>query len=72
MKPAHVKPGQTDTIIFTTGAFLKPIKLTEHGRDIWRWVVVSFEDDSYHDGELINPQTAATRADKLLEVFADD
>ncbi len=37
--------------IFTSGADLKPMQL-KNGK--WAWVVVSFEDDSYCEGEVYN------------------
>lgn len=34
-------------MIFTNGAFLTPIQIAIHGIKQWRWVVTSFEDESF-------------------------
>ncbi|VBB45090.1 hypothetical protein TRIP_D300067 [uncultured Paludibacter sp.] len=51
------------SIIYTTGAFLEPIKIPDkEGNDVWRWVVSEFIDDSFKDGEIFNPlETAQSR-----------
>ena len=53
--------------IFTTGAFLQPMKIKDvNGNDYWIWAVEKFEDTSYYDGYECNPLTAAKRAEDLL------
>ncbi len=43
-------------IIHTTGALLRPQKVTDMlGNVIWMWTVVEFTDDSFKDGEVFNP-----------------
>ena len=52
--------------IFTTGAFLKPIKVTDgEGKEIWAWYVSEFTDDSFLDGEIYNPQETANLKEEL-------
>jgi len=42
-------------LIFTTGAFLRPIKVVQDGQELWMWTVAEFIDDSFNDGEVFNP-----------------
>lgn len=57
--------------IFTTGAFIVPVRVRINGIETWRWIVDSFEDDSFFDGEIFNPPEYANAFDKLF-VFPDD
>ncbi len=60
----------TDTDkIFATGVFLQPVKCTINGREQWRWVAVDFEDDSFFDGEIINPIEYADDINRLISDF---
>ncbi|MDR0793722.1 MAG: hypothetical protein LBE82_10470 [Chitinophagaceae bacterium] len=53
--------------IFTTGAFLQPMKVTDsEGKEIWVWAVEKFEDSSFYDGEEYNPKEVAESLDELL------
>ncbi len=54
--------------IFATGVFLQPVKCTINNIDQWRWVAVGFEDDSFYDGEIINPNEFAGRMEDLIIV----
>jgi len=49
-------------MIFTNGASLSPVKVGEH----WVWMVESFEDDSYLDGEVYNPKEWADTREELI------
>ena len=42
-------------MIFTTGAFLRPIKIIQDGQELWMWTVAEFIDDSFEDGAVYNP-----------------
>lgn len=54
--------------IYTTGAHLRPTKITyPNGREEWRWIVVEFEDDSFEDGDVFNPPESASTLKKLLK-----
>lgn len=54
--------------IFTTGAFLKPMKVTDsEGKEIWVWHVSEFMDDSFLDGKTYNPQETANSKKELIE-----
>ena len=43
------------TLIFTTGTFLRPIKVIQDGQELWMWTIAEFIDDSFKDGEVFNP-----------------
>ena len=54
-------------IIFTTGAFLKPLKtITTEGNEIWVWCVTEFVDDSYLNGNCFNPEEFGNSIKALL------
>lgn len=52
--------------IFATGVFLQPVKCSINGIEQWRWVAVNFEDDSFFDGEIINPIEYADDINELV------
>ena len=53
--------------IYTTGAFLAPVKVIDNaGNTVWLWAVSRFEDDSYMDGVLCDPVERAETAEQLL------
>lgn len=53
--------------IFTTGAFLKPMKVTDsEGKEIWVWYVSEFIDDSFLDGAIYNPKETANAKEMLI------
>lgn len=53
-------------VVFTIGAFLKAEKVKINNIEQWRWIVVGFEDDTYFDGELINPVEYAEQFEDLI------
>ena len=55
--------------IFATGVFLQPVKCSINGIEQWRWVAVDFEDDSFFDGEIINPIEYADDIKRLISDF---
>lgn len=60
----------TDTI-FATGVFLQPVKCTINGMEQWRWIDVSFEDDSFFDGKVINPIEYAESIEEMVSNFEE-
>ena len=53
--------------IYTTGAFVHPVEMKdENGSHVWRWVVSSFEDESFLDGETCSPIESAETCENLL------
>lgn len=55
--------------IYTTGAHLSPLKVTDsEGKVFWVWHVTEFDNDSFKDGELFNPKESAINRDDLLKI----
>ena len=53
--------------IFTTGAFLQPMKVKDvKGNDFWIWAVEKFENSSFYDGDEYNPSEVAGSLEELL------
>lgn len=61
----------TDTI-FATGVFLQPVKCTINNIEQWRWVAVDFEDDSFYNGEIINPNEYADSINNMVVADTDN
>ena len=69
MKPIF----DNEPIIFTTGAFLKPLKVIDsEGKEIWVWYVSEFIDDTFQDGEVYNPQEFANSKEELIKEFVNE
>lgn len=53
--------------IFTTGAFLQPLKVTDsEGKEIWVWHVSEFIESSFKDGKEYNPAENAKTFERLI------
>ncbi|MDO9036869.1 MAG: hypothetical protein Q7U59_00800 [Lutibacter sp.] len=53
--------------IFTIGAFLKPMKVTDSdGKEIWVWYVTEFSDTSFYNGKEYNPKEFGNSKEELL------
>ena len=53
--------------IYTTGAFVQPMKVKDvNGDDFWIWAVEKFEDSSFYDGDEYNPSEVAGSLEELL------
>lgn len=64
MKPLF----DSEPIIQTNGAFLKPAKVIDSsGKEIWIWYVSEFTDDSFLAGEIYNPKEFANSKEELLQ-----
>jgi len=58
------------SLIYTTGAFLAPLNVTDgNGNVVWLWAVSQFEDDTYLDGKICSP---VVRADTEKDLFNAD
>ncbi len=57
--------------LYTTGAFLVPMKIKNAERARYVWVVSDFNDDTFHDGELCAVVTEAATIDELIKVEED-
>lgn len=60
---------QKQAIIFSTGVHLQSTECTINGKKQWRWVAVGFEDESFLNGEEINPIEYAQKQKGLVEKF---
>ena len=66
-------PKENSNCIYTTGAFLTPLKVTDdEGNPQWLWVVTSFDDSTYLDGESCSPVVNAETCDELLLTDDDE
>lgn len=64
----EVNSKKNNNEIFTTVAFLKPIKIqNEKGKYYWTWVVSEFIDDSFQNGNIYNPNEYSYSLENLLE-----
>lgn len=52
--------------IYTTGAHLVPLELSDGPKKRYIWVVDEFGDDSYHKGNLCSPNVYANSIKNLL------
>lgn len=53
--------------LFTTGAFIRPQKITDkNGNETWVWVVSEFIDDTFFDGKICNPREDGETIQELL------
>lgn len=58
----------SEPLIHTTGAFLKPMKVTDsENKEHWVWIVSEFTDDSFLNGEVYNPKEFSKSKKELLE-----
>ncbi|MDR2151601.1 MAG: hypothetical protein LBO72_02165 [Helicobacteraceae bacterium] len=54
--------------IFTTGAYLRPLKIKDDsGKERWLWTVSEFIDDTFMDGKVFNPNEIADTLENLLQ-----
>lgn len=54
------------TTIFTNGAFLQAVEVEINGVKQWRWIVTSFEDESFQNGMPIDVCESAETKEKLF------
>jgi len=57
--------------IFSNGVYLQPVECVINNQKQWRWVAVGFEDDSFMNGETINPIEYADKQKDLIGKFDD-
>jgi hypothetical protein len=56
-----------EDLIYTTGALLRPQKVTDKlGNVLWMWTVAEFTEDSFKDGIVFNPAETAESLEALL------
>lgn len=56
-------------VAYTNGAFIQGRKC---GDGLWRWVVTSFEDDTFLDGEMIDTEIVGRCASDLYREIDDE
>ncbi|OFX27201.1 MAG: hypothetical protein A2033_07445 [Bacteroidetes bacterium GWA2_31_9] len=58
-----------EPVIYTTGAFLKPLKVIDsQDNEKWVWFVSEFTDDSYFNGDGFNPHEFANSKEVLISI----
>ncbi|KAF0151003.1 MAG: hypothetical protein FD143_2339 [Ignavibacteria bacterium] len=65
MENDKIKLGDKD-ILFTIGAFIKPMKVVSNNVEQWRWVVTSLEDQTFLDGNEIEVFDYADKLEDLV------
>jgi len=55
-----------DTVLFSTGVYLKPQRIEINGKFQWRWISVGFEDSSFLDGDEIEVYDYSDKVENLL------
>ena len=69
--PKHIPITQAD-YIFTTGAFLQPMKVNIDGEIYWRWVVSEFIDDSFMYDRMVNPIESTEQLNTMVESIDEE
>ncbi|MDR1484486.1 MAG: hypothetical protein LBT09_06645 [Planctomycetaceae bacterium] len=59
---------QGKIVVYTTGAFLEPVKIGNQ----YHWVVTEFNDDTYRDGDHVSVVEYADKPEKLIKDEEDD
>ncbi|MDQ3798231.1 MAG: hypothetical protein M3384_02170 [Acidobacteriota bacterium] len=52
--------------IYTTGAYLVPMKIKKENKERFVWIVAEFDDDSYCEGEICSPVVYADSLESLI------
>ncbi len=60
---------KNQTTIFSTGVHLQSVECFVDEEKQWRWVAIGFEDESFLNGEAINPIECAKQQKDLVEKF---
>ncbi len=54
--------------LYTTGAYICPMKITkEDGDQLWVWIVKEFDGDTFKDGDVHNPIEYSDTQEGLLQ-----
>lgn len=62
---------KNQTTIFSTGVYFPSVECSTDGKKQWRWIATGFEDESFLNGEAINPVEYAEKQESLVEKFQD-
>lgn len=60
------------TTIFSIGVYLQSVECIVGGKKQWRWVATGFEEESFLNGQAINPIEYAEKQEGLVEKFQDE
>ncbi|HRP92572.1 MAG: hypothetical protein IT276_01755 [Ignavibacteriaceae bacterium] len=55
-----------ENILFTIGAFIKPMKVVINNIEQWRWIVTSLEDQTFLNGNEIEVCDYADNLEDLV------
>jgi len=56
-----------EPVLFTTGAYIQPLKVVDtRGNEKWFWVIKEFIDDTFLDGQVLNPSENGLTKPELL------
>jgi hypothetical protein len=58
---------ESEPRLFTTGAYLVPMRITNDGKERFVWIVDEFKDDTYLDGELCTPNVYSDDFNNMIE-----
>ena len=58
--------------IYSTGVYLQTVKYIINGKKQWRWVAVGFEDDSFLNGQVINPIIYTDKDSGMVNKFGEN
>lgn len=58
--------------IFSIGVNLQAVECVINNIKQWRWVAVNFEDETFLNGESVNPIEYAEKQRDLVEKFKND
>ena len=54
-------------IIYTTGAYLKPIKIFDtEGKEIWVWQVIEYSEPSFKNGIEVSTKEFSNNLEELV------
>ena len=65
MKKEKINLTESDSL-FTIGAFIKPVKVTINDEEQWRWIVTSFEDQTFLNGSELEVYEYANKLEYLI------
>lgn len=60
---------EAEPIIYTSGAYLVPMRIMKGKEERYIWVVSEFDDDSFFEGQLCSPKVYADHPRKLMTTW---
>lgn len=65
MEKNEIELTENDSL-FTTGAFIEPVKVIINNQEQWRWIVSSFEDQTFINGNEIDVYSYANSLENII------